>query len=277
VRRNRISGQGIVSREFCREANFPRHLYGGVRVWLHESNMNNTIKILTMALALGMSAGMTKAQDPGSPPRRGGGPPGGARGGGLDFSSTPLPKDEAEKKILSVLDDMSRQGRGMMSVPRDDGRLLRMLAESIGAKTAVEIGTSQGYSAIWTCLALRSTGGKLTTFEIDKERAAQARANFKRAGVDALVTLIEGDAHVEVAKLKDPIDLVFIDADKEGYLDYLNKLLPLVRPGGLIVAHNMTARQADPNFVKASTTNPNLEALFLTTGNSGIEVMLKKR
>jgi predicted O-methyltransferase YrrM len=80
-----------------------------------------------------------------------------------------------------------------------------------------------------------------------------------------------------VAKLKDPIDLVFIDADKEGYLDYLNKLLPLVRPGGLIVAHNMTARQADPNFVKASTTNPNLEALFLTTGNSGIEVMLKKR
>ena len=119
------------------------------------------------------------------------------------------------------------QRRGSMSVPRDDGRLLRMLAESLGAKHVVELGTSYGYSGVWFCLALRKTGGKLTTYEIDPQRAATARNNFKRAGVTESVTIVEGDAHKEVTKLKEPVDLVFIDADKEGYADYLNKLLPL--------------------------------------------------
>jgi predicted O-methyltransferase YrrM len=95
--------------------------------------------------------------------------------------------------------------------------------------------------------------------------------------VDKLVTLVEGDAHAEVTKLKDSIDLLFLDADKEGYLDYLNKLLPLVRPGGLVVAHNINARQADPNYIKAITTAQELESLFVNLGASGISVTLKKR
>lgn len=194
------------------------------------------------------------------------------------FAAAPLAKDEAEKKILEVLEDMDRaQRRGTMSVPRDDGRLLRLLAESVGAKHVVELGTSHGYSAIWFCLALRQTGGKLTTFEIDPQRAAAARENFKRAEVTALVRLVEGDAHQEVSKLKDPIDLVFLDADKEGYADYLKKLLPLVRPGGLIVAHNIDARMADPQFIKAITTDPGLDSVFGSVGNSGLSLSLKKR
>lgn len=164
-----------------------------------------------------------------------------------------------------------------MSVPRDDGRFLRMLAESIAPEHVVESGTSQGYSTIWLCLALRAFRGKLTTFEVDAERVALARRNFKQAGVESLATLIEGDAHEEVGKLKDPIDLLFIDADKEGYLDYLETLLPLMRPGGLIVAHNMNPRQADPRYVKAITTNPKLETLFVNVGQSGIGVTWKKR
>jgi caffeoyl-CoA O-methyltransferase len=211
------------------------------------------------------------------PRGRQGGPPG-DRAGQARFESAPLPKDDAEKKILAVLDDMNRnESRGMMSVPRDDGRSLRILTESLGAKNVVEIGTSHGYSAIWQCLALRTTGGKLTTFEIDAQRAALARQNFKRAGVESIVTLVEGDAHKEMARLKDPIDIVFLDADKEGYIDYLNKLLPLVRPGGLIVAHNMNARQADPRYVKAITTDPKLETLFVNLGASDIGLTLKKR
>ena len=165
----------------------------------------------------------------------------------------------------------------MLSVPLNDGRYLRVLTESVGARNVVEIGTSHGYSAIWLCLALRGTGGKLTTFEIDAERAALARKNFKRAGVENLVTLVEGDAHKEIARLKEPIDLLFLDADKEGYLDYLEKLLPLVRAGGLIVAHNMSAPQVDPRYVKAITTNPELETLFVNLGESDVGVTLKKR
>jgi predicted O-methyltransferase YrrM len=142
------------------------------------------------------------------------------------------------KKILDVLTEMADNQRGMLNVPMDDGRLLRLLAETMGAKHVVEIGTSNGYSSLWLLLALRTTGGMLTTFEIDSGKVKLAADNFKKAGVDKLVTMIEGDAHKEVVKVKEPIDILFLDADKEGYLDYLNKLLPLVRPGGLIVSHN---------------------------------------
>jgi len=195
----------------------------------------------------------------------------------VELRSQPMAKDETEKKILAVLEEMRGRSRGMMSVPRDDGRYLRLLVESTGATNVVEIGTSHGYSAVWLCLGLLRTGGRLTTFEIDAGRAALARDNFKQAGVEKIVTLVEGDAHVEVARLKDPIDLLFLDADKQGYIDYLNKLLPLVRPGGLIVAHNMDSRMADPRYVKAVTTHPELETLFVNLGASGIGVTLKKR
>ena len=225
-----------------------------------------------LALALvAITAPPIPAQRPDGPPR--GGPP----AGGSDFRSEPLAKDDAEKKALAVLADMNTRSRGMMSVPREDGRYLRLLVESTGATNVAEIGTSHGYSAVWTCLALRRTGGRLTTFEIDAERAALARKNFKQAGVEDLVTLVEGDAHAEVKRLKGPIDLLFLDADKEGYLDYLEKLLPLVRPGGLIVAHNMNSRQADPRYVQAITTNAALETLFVNLGASGLGVTMKKR
>jgi len=203
------------------------------------------------------------------------------RGDTTSIENPPLSKSEAEKKILSVLDDMDKnQRRGMMNVPISDGRLLRLLTETIGAKHVVEIGTSNGYSGNWICLALQKTGGKLTTYEIDARRASLARENFKRAGADKLVTLVEGDAHKEVTKLKKPIDLVFIDADKEGYVDYLNKLSPLVRPGGLILAHNIRMgggrRSGIPDYVKAVTTNPDMETIFYQQGG-GVSVTLKKR
>jgi predicted O-methyltransferase YrrM len=190
----------------------------------------------------------------------------------------PLAKDRAEKKILGVLEDLDRSHRpGMMNVSVADGRLLRLLTESIGAKHVVEIGTSNGYSGIWLCLALRSTGGKLTTYEIDPQRAELARQNFKRAGVDQIVTLVEGDAHQEVTKLEGPIDLLFLDADKKGYIDYLTKLLPLVRPGGLIVAHNMVYPAPDPRYIEAITTSADLETAFLLMDGAGVGVTLKKR
>lgn len=74
------------------------------------------------------------------------------------------------------------------------------------------IGTPNGYSVICQRLALKATGGRLTTFEID----ALARENFKKAGVDDIVTLIEGDAHGKIADVQGPVDICFIDADREG-------------------------------------------------------------
>ena len=163
----------------------------------------------------------------------------------------------------------------MLNVSMDDGRLLRLLTETMGAKHVVEIGTSNGYSGLWLLMALRTTGGKLTTFEIDPEKVRLATNNFKKAGMDHLATIIEGDAHEEVKRLKGPIDLLFIDADKEGYLDYLNKLLPLVRPGGLIVSHNMNSMNWD--YINALTTNPDLETLIPNQYMGVVGVTLKKR
>jgi caffeoyl-CoA O-methyltransferase len=183
-----------------------------------------------------------------------------------------LAKSDAEKRVLTTLDRAQKAGELFLNVSVSDGRLLRVLAETAGAKNAVEIGTSTGLSGMWLSLALRETGGRLTTFEMDRGRAATARSNFKEAGVDHLVTLVEGDAHKTISRLKGPIDVLFIDADKEGYLDYLNKLLPLVRPGGLILAHNVDSAS---DYVKAVTMNPELETIFAGDGG-GLGVTLKK-
>jgi caffeoyl-CoA O-methyltransferase len=196
------------------------------------------------------------------------------RGGGMsgsELEKPPVPKDDNEKKILSILDDI-RANQSYRNVPPQDGRLFRIMALTMNAKNVVEIGTSTGYSGIWFGMALQKTGGRLTTYEIDAQRAATARANFKRAGMADIITLVEGDAHEGVKKLKDPIDILFLDADKEGYIDYLNKMLPLVRPGGLVIAHNINSRMADPEYMKAITTDPKLETIV----RSGVSLTIKK-
>jgi caffeoyl-CoA O-methyltransferase len=188
----------------------------------------------------------------------------------------PLAQNDAEKNILGVLRDI-HQGPSMANVHTLHGRLLRLFTESTNAKNVVEIGTSNGYSALWICLGLRTTGGRLTTFEINPRTASLARANFKKAGVDHLVTLVEGDAHQTISRLREPIDILFLDADKDGYLDYLQKLLPLVRPGGLILADNMSRPAPSPAFVQAITSNPGLETVFVNMSATGLGVILKKR
>jgi predicted O-methyltransferase YrrM len=188
-------------------------------------------------------------------------------------SNPPLAKTAREKQILAELDRVAKSHETYLSVPVEDGEALWLLAEAADAKRVAEIGTSTGYSGLWFCMALQATGGHLTTFEINHERATEARRHFKEAGAADLVTVIEGNAHQQIAKLKGPIDVAFIDADKEGYVDYLNKVLPLVRPGGLILAHNV---DMVPDYVKAVTTNPNLQTIFYMQGR-GLAVTLKKR
>ncbi len=90
--------------------------------------------------------------------------------------------------------------------------------------------------------------------------------------MDGIITVVEGDAHETVKQLKDPIDILFLDADKKGYRDYLNKLLPLVRSGGLIIGDNIVINMTDPEFMKAVNENPDLE----TVVRGGISITLKK-
>ena len=146
--------------------------------------------------------------------RRGRGGPGPAEAGS-DLSKPPLPKDDGEKRILDAI-DQARQGERYANVSTADGRLLRQLTEAIGAKRVVELGTSTGESGLWFSLALRKTGGHLYTHDIDPGRIAVARENFKKAGVEDLITIVEGDAHETAPKNTEPIDVLFIDAEKDG-------------------------------------------------------------
>jgi predicted O-methyltransferase YrrM len=189
------------------------------------------------------------------------------------LQSPPLARTETERRILATISDAVKAGELYANVPAIDGRMLRVLAESANAQQVLEIGTSTGISGLWFLLALERTGGRLTTLEIDPRRAALARGHFKRAGVDGLVTLVEGDAHRSISKLQGPLDVVFIDAEKDGYVDYLNQVLPLIRPGGLILAHNV---DMVPDYVKAVSANPALETVFYLQGNQ-LAITLKKR
>jgi caffeoyl-CoA O-methyltransferase len=218
-----------------------------------------------------VTANVASAQPPAAPADRGF-----SFGGTTEFDSPTLAKNDAEKRALAVLDEMS-QGRWYLNVTTREGKVLRQLTEAIGAKRVVEIGTSSGYSTIWLALAVRATGGKVFTHEIDPEMAKMARLNFQKAGVDDLITIIEGDAHETVQQHKEPIDVVFLDADKQGYIDYLNKLLPVVRPGGLILGHDMHRPMPDPRYIEAITKNPELDTSFVMMESYGISMTLKKR
>jgi predicted O-methyltransferase YrrM len=146
--------------------------------------------------------------------------------------------------LRRLLEDMDAQGHRYWSVPRKDGEFLHFLVKATQARNVLEVGTSHGYSAIWMGLALEETGGRLTTIEIDPARHDLARKHVGEASLSQRVTLLKGDAHAEVPKLDGPFDFAFLDADKEGQVNYFHALYPhKLAPGGVLAVHN-AIRQA---------------------------------
>jgi len=139
-----------------------------------------------------------------------------------------------------VLSGIARDGaaRDLPLVDAEVGALLRVLAVSISAARILEVGTAIGYSGIWLAGALPA-GGMLLTMEMDPERVPVARANFERAGFTDRVNVIAGDAQRMIAKVSGPFDLIFQDGDKQLYLPLLDRLVSLLRPGGLLITDNV--------------------------------------
>ena len=154
-----------------------------------------------------------------------------------------------------VLLEIARAGeqQGLPLVDAEVGGLLRVLATAVGAMRILEIGTAIGYSGIWLAAALPANG-MLVTMERDRKRAAQARENFVQAGVADRVTVMIGDASLMLAKVGGPFDLIFQDGDKRSYLPMLDRLVDLVRPGGLIVTDNVLwDGEVVPGFIAQAT------------------------
>jgi predicted O-methyltransferase YrrM len=129
-----------------------------------------------------------------------------------------------------------------IAVAANQGKLLNLLARSIGAKAILEVGTLGGYSAIWLARAL-GEGGRLVTLELDAHHAAVARANLAFAGLGEVAEVRQGPAlellPVLEAESGPPFDLVFIDADKPSNAAYFGWALKMTRPGGLIIVDNV--------------------------------------
>lgn len=166
---------------------------------------------------------------------------------------------------------------GMMNVPRADGEFLHDLIVERGYKRVLEIGTSNGHSAAWMALALRKTGGRLITLELDERRASLAAENFKRLGFDDIVELRRGDALKLIPEIPGPFDLVFIDAWKPDYIRYFELTFPKVRPGGAIIGHNTSSHSGElAAFVKMVSEHPQLETTIDRRSSAGMTVSFKK-
>jgi predicted O-methyltransferase YrrM len=153
-----------------------------------------------------------------------------------------------------VLDEIAKanQTRGLPLVDAEVGALLRVLATAVGAKQILEIGTAIGYSGIWLAGAL-PPDGMLITIDINETRAKEARENFARAGLADRTSVMVGDAKLKLAKVSGPFDVIFQDGDKLQYTPLLDRLVALLRPGGLLLTDNVLW---DGEVVPGFVTNP---------------------
>jgi predicted O-methyltransferase YrrM len=175
-----------------------------------------------------------------------------------------------EGEIDRLLDELyafgEREG-GMWNVGPRGGAFLAWLVGLLGAQRVLEVGTSNGYSAIWLARALAGTGGTLVTLEVDPRKIAMARDNVARAGLDERVTIVEGPAVASLLVLGGTFELVFIDADKPRYPDYLREVRRLVAPGSVIVADNMTTHAEETASYRAAVAaDAALESVALPIG-----------
>jgi predicted O-methyltransferase YrrM len=141
---------------------------------------------------------------------------------------------------------------GLPLVEPETARLLRSLVLATGARRVLEIGTAIGYSAIWMAQALPSDGA-LISMEVSPERAATARENFRRAGLDRKVSVIVGDASRFLHKVAGPFDVIFQDGDKTLYEPLLPRLIDHLGPGGVLVSDNVLW---DGEVVEGFVTTP---------------------
>jgi len=151
--------------------------------------------------------------------------------------------------------------RDLPLVDAEVGALLRVLATAIGARKILEIGTAVGYSGIWLAGALPADG-MLMTMEMDARRAKEAQGNFDRAGLTNRVSVMLGDAQRLIAKVAGPFDLIFQDGDKKMYTPLLDRLVSLLRPGGLLVTDNVLwDGKVVPGFITSAADDKDTRAI----------------
>jgi len=179
-----------------------------------------------------------------------------------------------DDRVLAVLDrlseeDAAERAQGVPSeqrarqVVRTTGQLLFALVASNAGCDVLEIGGSRGFSTIWLASGARILGGRVLSLELDPVKCEAWRRNVAEAGLEEWAELIEGDAHEILARLDEPFDVVFLDAEKDDYETYFGLARRLLEPGAVVIADNVlshagtlgaysAARQADPTLVSVT-------------------------
>jgi predicted O-methyltransferase YrrM len=183
------------------------------------------------------------------------------------------------------------EAEGLPLVYHDTGALLHTLARSCSARSILEIGTAIGYSSLWLATALPADG-MMITMEYDAARAERARHHFAAAGYGDRISVMIGDATRFLHKISGPFDLIFQDSDKKLYEPMLDRLVDMLRPGGLLVVDNVLwdgevipGYVADPQknaedtmaiaaFNRRLAADPRLYTTFLQVGD-GVSVSVR--
>ena len=180
--------------------------------------------------------------------------------------------------VLELLSHIKAADSEQLAVSEEDGRFLRLMIVSSGARRALEIGGANGYSAIWIGLGLRETGGRLTSVEFDPQRAKVASENVRKAGLSDVVAVVSGDAFAAIPKLEGEFDFVFLDAWKRDYKRFLDLVLPRLRPRGLFLAHNVVNKEAEMrDFLAAIRSDSRLVTTIVKPSDEGMSVSVKLR
>jgi predicted O-methyltransferase YrrM len=179
--------------------------------------------------------------------------------------------------LLAELEDFGQQNdatiterpRRMLNITRDTGEFLVVLVKAMDARRVLEIGTSNGYSALWLARAARDVGGAVTTVEVSELKISLAKANFARSGLERFITLVHDNAGNVLKRTRESsVDLLFLDSERPEYPGWWPDLKRVLRPGGLLVVDNATshAEQMAP-LVALVTADPTFTTSLVPVGN----------
>jgi predicted O-methyltransferase YrrM len=178
---------------------------------------------------------------------------------------------------VRLLKEIKSKDAGQLAVSEEDGRFLRLMIATSGAKRALEIGGASGYSAIWMGMGLRETGGKLVTIEYDPARAKELADNIRRAGLQDVVQVLSGDAFQQIPKVAGNFDFVFLDAWKRDYKRFFDLVYPRLDSGGLFIAHNVVNKREEMgDFLAAIHTHPSLWTTVVAPSGEGMSISRKR-
>jgi predicted O-methyltransferase YrrM len=188
------------------------------------------------------------------------------------------PSGALTPQIEAVLKSIKSADKGQLAVSEEDGRFLRVLVASRGARSILEIGGASGYSGIWLGLGARESGGQVVSIEYDAGRAKEATDNITRSGLTDVVRVVHGDGFKEIPKLQGTFDLVFLDAWKPDYKKFFDLVYPRLSPGAIFAAHNVVNKKSEMEpFLNTVLNHPNLFTTIVSPASEGMSVSYKLR